>query len=99
MKAITLVETANGYNVMLHGNFHGDLYFNMTGYTGCYLPLPPTAERNGKIGHLDIGERSIGVYRKKIASLNREWQRWEQDIHHSDGAENATFTAACCKDG
>jgi hypothetical protein len=82
MKAITLIETRKGcaccettprYHVMLNGKFHGELYFNMTGYTGCYLPLPPTAERNGKIGNLDIGERGISAYKKEIALLNKEW--------------------------
>lgn len=86
MKAITLVKTRKGcqileredrYHVMLHGKFHGELYFNMTGYTGCYLPLPPTPERNGKIGNLDIGECGISAYKKEIAKLNKEWADYE----------------------
>lgn len=74
-KAITLVETCSGcaimeqrprYDVLLHGKRVGQLYFNMTGYTGVYLPQP-----NGIPLH--VGERGIRAYRKAIAQLNREW--------------------------
>jgi hypothetical protein len=80
MKAIQLVETRNGcamleakprYDVLLHGKKVGQLYFNMTGYTGAYLPTPSGAA-------LDIGERAIGAYRKAVAQLNREWAEADQ---------------------
>ena len=51
---------------MLFGKELGELYYNMRGYTGAYLPQP-----NGIPLH--VGERAIGVYRKEIARLNREW--------------------------
>jgi hypothetical protein len=74
-KAITLIETRDGcaplethprYDVLLWGKKVGQLYFNMRGYTGCYLP-----QANGR--KLDIGERAISAYRKAVAELNREW--------------------------
>ena len=48
-KAIELIETREGcaiaettprYIVMFRGHKFGELYFNMTGYTGSYLPSP-----------------------------------------------------------
>lgn len=86
MKTITLKETRQGcqpfeqqprYHVLLNGQFHGELYFNMTGYTGCYLPLPPT---NGKIGNLNIGEKSISAYKKEIAKINKEWDEHAKNM-------------------
>jgi hypothetical protein len=78
-KAIELVETRGGcailethsrFDVLLHGKKIGQLYFNMTGYTGVYLPQP-----NGS--SLDLGERGISAYRKAVAQLNREWAEAE----------------------
>ena len=80
-KAIELVETRSGcaimekeprYDVLLHGKKIGQLYFNMTGYTGVYLPQP-----NGV--SLDLGERRISAYRKAVAQLNREWAEAERN--------------------
>ena len=80
MKAIQLVETRKGcamfethprYDVLLHGEKVGQLYFNMTGYTGAYLPQP-----NGISLH--VGECGISAYRKAVAQLNREWAEAEQ---------------------
>jgi hypothetical protein len=74
-KAITLVEaphkksiceTKMRYSVMLHGKYYGELYFNMTGYVG-YLPTADGMQ-------LSIGEKSISVYKKEIAVLNREFE-------------------------
>ncbi len=74
-RAIKLVKTYTGcemlevrprYDVLLYGEKIGQLYFNMRGYTGVYLPQP------GGIP-LDIGERGITAYRKVIARLNKEW--------------------------
>jgi hypothetical protein len=80
MKAIQLVETRKGlepfethprFDVLLHSQKVGQLYFNMTGYTGAYLPTPSGAG-------LDVGERSISAYRKAVAQLNREWAEAER---------------------
>ena len=80
-QAIELVQQKHGggpfdqhpmYHVILNGEKHGELYFNMTGYTGCYLPTPPSEDRD-KPGNLDIGERGITAYKNEIARLNREW--------------------------
>ena len=71
--AITLIETPHRksmfekemrYDVHLHGQPWGDLYFNLSGYRG-YLPTVD--------GPLDIGERPIGTYRQHIRTLNRQW--------------------------
>jgi hypothetical protein len=73
---IELRETTKGrapleeqprYEVLFCGKLFDTLYFNMTGYCG-YLPLPGA---NGRVGHLDIGERGISAYRKQVAKLNR----------------------------
>jgi hypothetical protein len=53
------------YRVMLNGRRSGLLYFNMTGYTGCYLPQPSGIP-------LDIGEGSISEYRRAVAVINKE---------------------------
>lgn len=83
-KAITLVETNVGrailettprYHVHLHGKFWGELHFNMTGFTGCYFPLPPK-EGSDKPGNLYFPERSISAIKKEIAKLNREWDEY-----------------------
>ena len=50
---------------MFQGKKYGELYFNMTGYTGCYLPGPD--------GRVDVGEYAISRYRKVAAQLNKEW--------------------------
>jgi hypothetical protein len=50
---------------MLHGQKVDQLYFNMKGYVG-YLPTPDGAK-------LDIGEKSISVFRREVAALNREF--------------------------
>ncbi len=74
-KAITLVETREGcqilethprYDVLFRGKKVGQICFNMTGYTGMYLPQPSGIP-------LDVGERGISAYRKAVAQLNREW--------------------------
>ncbi|GMU20578.1 MAG: hypothetical protein AMXMBFR13_06750 [Phycisphaerae bacterium] len=73
-RAIQLVPTRNGcaiaestprYDVLLHGQKVGQLYFNMTGYVGT-LPLP-----GGRKLHMP--ESGISVYRREVARLNREW--------------------------
>jgi hypothetical protein len=50
---------------MLHGQKVEQLYFNRRGYRGC-LPTPSGAK-------LDIGEKSISVFRREVAALNREF--------------------------
>lgn len=83
--AVVLVETRKGcgmfedtprYQVLLHGEPWGELYFNMTGYTGCSLPLPPRPDpwRGSSIGRLHVGERSIALWKREVARVNREWQ-------------------------
>lgn len=52
------------YDVLLNGKKVGELYYNLRGYRGT-LPL-----HDG--GGLDIGERSISVFRKEVVQLNRE---------------------------
>jgi len=72
--AIKLVETRRGCAIMestprievwFHGELFDTLYFNMSGYRGC-LPCPEG-------GKLDIGEQSMGTYRKEVVKLNREF--------------------------
>jgi hypothetical protein len=79
-KAIELVETREGcailettprYLVMFRGRRYGELYFNMTGYTGSYLPSP--GSKPDSPIPFDVGERAISAYRKEVARLNREW--------------------------
>jgi hypothetical protein len=73
-KAIELVENLSAraiceskprYDVMLHGKKFDQLYYNMRGFVG-YLPTPNGAK-------LDIGEKSIGAFRREVAVLNREF--------------------------
>ena len=45
-----MLEAMDRYDVMLHGQLTGQLYFNLCGYVG-YLPMPDGTS-------LDIGERS-----------------------------------------
>ena len=74
MKAITLVRTRDGcailesqdrYNVLLHGQSIGQLYFNMRGYSGC-LPLP-----NGR--KLAVDDQSISSINREVAQINRDF--------------------------
>ena len=80
MKAIELIETREGcailertprYIVMFRGRKYGELYFNMTGYTGGCLPYP--GPEPGVPVRSHIGEKSISAYRREVARLNREW--------------------------
>lgn len=80
MKAIELIETHEGcaileqkprYIVMFRGSRYGDLYFNLTGYTGCCLPAPGSQPETPAALH--VGEIPISRLRKVIARLNREW--------------------------
>jgi hypothetical protein len=61
-----ICETQMRYDVLLHGNVVGELYFNMRGYVGVGLPLPGG-------GSLSIGEQGIAGVRREIAKVNREW--------------------------
>jgi hypothetical protein len=90
-KAIGLIETRQGcvmlertprYIVMFRGRRHGELYFNMTGYTGVYLPCPK--QESDMPVPLDIGERPISVYRKEVARLNRQWADHDKRIQAGD---------------
>lgn len=63
-QARSICETKSRYDLFHNGVKVGQLYWNMTGYTGAYLPLPEG-------GVLDIGERGISTYRREIAKLNR----------------------------
>lgn len=65
LRARAICETTPRYDVMLHGQKVDQLYFNIKGYVG-YLPTPSGAK-------LDIGEKSISVFRREVASLNREF--------------------------
>ena len=56
---------------MFRGRNYGELYFNMTGYTGSYLPCPGATP--GTPAPLHIGEKAISAYRKEVARLNRQW--------------------------
>jgi hypothetical protein len=84
-KAIEVIETREGcaileeqprYIVMFRGRRYGDLYFNMTGYTGSCLPAPgPNPDTPAA---LHVGEMPISRYRKVVAWLNREWAEIEK---------------------
>jgi hypothetical protein len=60
-----LIELTPRYDVMLHGQKVDQLYYNMRGYVG-YLPTPSGTK-------LDIGEKSISVFRREVAALNRKF--------------------------
>ncbi|AZI43983.1 hypothetical protein EHF33_13725 [Deinococcus psychrotolerans] len=61
-----MCEREMPYDVLLHGQVFGELYFNLRGYRG-YLP---TAD--GK--KLDIGEKTLSAYKRKVAVLNRAFK-------------------------
>lgn len=61
-----ICECEMPYDVLLHGQVFGELYFNLRGYRG-YLPTP-----DGK--KLDIGEKTLAAYKREIAVLNREFR-------------------------
>lgn len=64
--ARSMCETKSRYDVYLNGEKLGQqFYFNMTGYTGAYLPLPDSE------GCLCTGEVSLTRLRKIVAELNR----------------------------
>ena len=65
LRARAICETTPRYDVMLHGQKVDQLYFNMKGYVG-YLPTLDGAK-------LDIGEKSISIFRREVAALNREF--------------------------
>jgi hypothetical protein len=58
-----MLERQDRYAVYLHGEYFGELSFNMTGYIG-YLPYPG--------GHrIGIREQSISGVRREVADCNR----------------------------
>ncbi len=57
------------YEILLDGDYYGDVFFNMTGYVGG-ISVPGS---EGNIASLDIGERGISAYKKEIARANREF--------------------------
>ncbi len=59
-----ICEREMRYDVLVNGQFHGDLYFNMKGYVGA-LPLPDGSR-------LNIGERGISAYKAEIRRINKE---------------------------
>lgn len=63
-----ILETTDRYDVMFNGQLYGQLYWNMTGYTGCYLPQPDGIP-------LHVGERSITEWRREVARANREFKQ------------------------
>jgi hypothetical protein len=78
--ALRLVETRRGcaiaeptprYDALLNGKVVERLWFNMRGYLG-YLPTPSGS-------YYSIGEKSIGVYRREIAHLNRIYAEATKD--------------------
>ena len=74
MKTVSLVENLKGrgilethtrYNILVNGVVCGELYFNMTGYTG-YLPTA-----SGIV--LNCGEGAISRFKKELPRINREF--------------------------
>lgn len=61
---MAMLETKMRYDVLLNGEYWGDLYFNTRGYCG-YLPLP-----GGK--RFDPGEISLSNFKKEIQKINKE---------------------------
>lgn len=59
-----IMERTPRYDVLVNGEVKGELYYNMTGFTG-YLPY----WRGGKF---DLGEKGISAFRKEVGILNRE---------------------------
>jgi hypothetical protein len=92
-KAIELIETRQGcailettprYIIMFRGTRFGELCFNMTGYTGSYLPAPK--DNSSTVIALDVGERAISAYRREIARLNRQWAEIDKRPTAATGA-------------
>ena len=76
-KGCAILETRFRYIVMFRDRKYGELYFNMTGYTGSYLPCPGLTP--GTSVPLHIGEKAISAYRKEIVRLNREWAEFDRN--------------------
>lgn len=78
-RAIELVEKKGSpfeneprYMIMFQGKPWGELYFNMRGYVAEHgIPVPSSL--GDGTGHLDIGERSLSVFKSEISKANREW--------------------------
>ncbi len=56
------------FNVVLNNKVVGELFYNMTGYTGAYMPLPDG-------GRLALPERAISAWKREVSKLNNEARR------------------------
>ena len=61
---MAIAETHPRYLVLVNGEKRGELYFNMTGYTG-YLPT-----HTGAL--LDVGEGGISRFKRAVAQINAD---------------------------
>ena len=77
---------------MFRGSKFGELYFNMTGYTGSDLPCPGSKPDSPMPCH--IGEKSIAAYRKAVARLNREWAEIDRRTE-GDSSRNQVVIGDC----
>ena len=64
-----MLETEDRYNVLLHGQKVGQLYFNMRGYSGS-LPLPSGRK-------LGVDDQSVAEVKRLVAKLNVEFETGE----------------------
>jgi hypothetical protein len=68
-----MMEREPRYMIMFRGKKWGELYYNMRGYVAAKGIPVPSSRRPGEAAGLDIGERSINIFKKEIAKANREW--------------------------
>lgn len=59
-----ILEKEMVYDILLNGNYYGNLSYNMRGYIG-YLPLPDGRK-------FDPGEISFTAFKREAAKINRE---------------------------
>jgi len=69
------------YVITIDGKPFGDLFYNMTGYSG-YLPVPPDAGSD-RVGNLHTPEGSLA---KKQAAFKQVAQRWHEWFTANPGA-------------
>ena len=79
-KAITLakipgaiLEREDKFMIHFRGKKWGELYYNMRGYVAERgIPVPTSGNDPEPIG-LEIGEKSLAVFKREISKANREW--------------------------
>jgi hypothetical protein len=72
-----IAEEEMRFDVLFDDEKFSELYFNTRGFQATHgLPCPST-DGEGRVTHLQMGERSLGTFKREIAKLNREWKQLE----------------------